>query len=284
MKTVRMSLALASVVAALSWSTASRADDTMKTGKTSSSADESVDKDKDKHGTHGTTDTSGTTTDTPSTTDTTTTTTSGTVDTTGPMDTGASGATGTTGTMGTTPYGQTQAAPYGQPSTTTYDPNMVTTTTSRTTTTAATYDPMVSAERRERSYRPNRPMLVTGSAILIGTYAGTAIQGAVSDTSADRNNLIPIAGPWINMGERQCQLGDCDTREDLHNVLLIGSGVGQAVGLGLTIASLFVSEDRDEYAKARRTPQVAKVKVPELHVLPVSMGRGGAGLGAVGTF
>jgi hypothetical protein len=298
MKIVRTSVALAAVFAAVSWSATSHAGD----------HHGDKDKDKDKTGAtvgdrdHDTDTATGAADATDPTTDT------AEMDATGPTDADATGttettgagidtwgtgddATGTTGTTGTgtmgteggtmqgqtQPYPQTQpyqAQPYqAQPYGTTQ------TTSAQTTTTAATYDPMVGAER-SRSVRPNRPMLITGGSIFLGTYAASAVQGAISNTDADRNNFIPVAGPWMNLSERQCNLGDCGTREDVHNLLIIGSGVAQAVGVGLSIASLFVPEERDRYEAKAKEKKVAK---PQMTVTPVSL-QGGGGLGAFGTF
>lgn len=186
-----------------------------------------------------------------------------------PAGTGATtpGAYGT-GPYGTQPYGQTE--PYG-----------VTVTTGQTATTAAPYDPTMVGAEREREIRPNRPLLITGSAIFLGTYGASVIQALASDTEADDNNYIPLVGPWLNIAERDCQLGDCGTQEDWNNILLIGSGVAQGVGVGLAIASLIVPETEERVAKGKDKTKVAK---PEVRVIPVQMGRGGAGVGAVGRF
>jgi hypothetical protein len=187
---------------------------------------------------------------------------------------------GTTYPLGTQPmpnqgaYGQQNT--YGQPATT------PSTTTSTTTTTAANYDPTVTADTEGGKYkiRPNRPMLITGSAIFLGSYAATAIQGAVSDLDADRKNLIPVAGPWINMSERPCNLSDnCSTGENVNNVLLIGSGVAQGAGIAIAIASLFVPETKERSDMAKAAPPK-----PEFRFMPGQMGRGGAGAFAVGSF
>ncbi len=149
-----------------------------------------------------------------------------------------------------------------------------------TTTTQATYDPMVSADTEREQIRPNRPLLITGGAIFAGSYLASVISAAQSDTKGDNNLYIPVVGPWIDMGNRDCGFGDCGSREDVNNALLLGSGVLQGAGAALLIASVFVPENRERVSVSAAKKPVAK---PEVKVLPISL-RAGAGIGAVGTF
>jgi hypothetical protein len=148
--------------------------------------------------------------------------------------------------------------------------------TSTTTTTAATYDPSATADRAadRDTVRPHRPMLITGGAIFLGTYAASAVAGSIVGTSADEKLAIPLVGPWIALGDRWCALGKCGFYEDVNFLAIVTSGVAQAAGLGIAIASFFVDERRPSREAAK----------PGVRVVPVSMGRGGAGLGAHGTF
>lgn len=150
-------------------------------------------------------------------------------------------------------------APYGQSSTTTI--------------TAATFDPNAPAtgETASTGFRPHRPILLTGAAIFLGTYAASAVVGATVGTEADQKLAVPLVGPWLALGERSCTLGECGLHEDVNVLGLIASGAAQAAGVGLMITALFLEE--------RREPPRAGVRV-----LPVAMGRGSAGVGAVGTF
>jgi hypothetical protein len=137
-----------------------------------------------------------------------------------------------------------------------------------------------SAQERDRGEdqerKPNRAMLITGSAIFLGTYAASATVGAFSDTKGDGNLFIPVVGPWIDVAERDCKLGQCTTREDVNIAHLIGSGAAQATGIAIAIGSFFVHERKD----GRPAPQP---KVANVQILPMSM-RAGAGIGAFGTF
>ncbi len=128
-----------------------------------------------------------------------------------------------------------------------------------TTVTAAEYG----AETRAR---PHRTLLITGGAIFVGTYAASVVVGATLSEDADRNLIVPVAGPWIALAERHCGLGDCGFYEDVNDWGLIASGVLQAAGIGLMITSLFIEEPRHRtHAKVRVVPM-------------------GAGVGALGTF
>jgi hypothetical protein len=137
-------------------------------------------------------------------------------------------------------------------------------------TTTVEYNERASAER-ETSIRPNRPLLITGGALMVAPYFAGAIVAAQSDLDADHKLYIPLVGPWLDLGERPCAFGsDCSTGDNIASTLLIGSGVAQGVGLILATTSLFVPEK-----KVERTAKV--------HVVPVSF-RGGGGIGATGTF
>lgn len=182
----------------------------------------------------------------------------------GTVHTGKSTTTQTTTTPTTTPKNDWQKSQ-----------------TSTTTTTAAVYDETAPAEKTE-VLPYNRPLLVAGGITLVGSYAASAIVGAASDQDADKRLFIPVVGPWLDMGQRACGFGDCATESDIHNVLLIGSGVAQAAGLGLMVASLFVPEETRETRST--TMKAAPPPKPEVMVLPASMGPAGAGAFAIGRF
>lgn len=112
---------------------------------------------------------------------------------------------------------------------------------STTTVTSANW---AQQEHPEDRARPSRTLLLTGGAIFLGSYAASAIASAIVGTDGDRWLALPVAGPWIALGERQtsCGFGDCGFHEDVNLIGITASGVAQAAGLGLMLASLFVSE------------------------------------------
>lgn len=161
-------------------------------------------------------------------------------------------------------HGQEQA-PYGQrPGT--------------TTPTASPYYATGEMGEERREVRPNGPMLITGSTMLIGSYAATAVVAATSRNPADENLWIPVAGPWMNLAERPCGFGECGLNEDINQALLVGGGVTQGLGLALTLLSFIVPEQAEE-----RMPVTPVATKPTIKVAPVSFGRG-LGIGAVGRF
>lgn len=213
--------------------------------------------------------------------------------TTPPPVTDTSSGTGTDSAYGTgygstqpsqpyQPYQQTQQQPAQQ------EPaqQQQTTAVSTTTTTSANVDPNASppssgADRPGWIYRPNRPMLFTGLTMLTATYTASVIVGASSDKDVDKRLYIPVVGPWLDLGQRDCGLGDCGQTEDWNQALLIGSGVLQGVGTVLTVASFFAREETDRPANWRSA--AAKPAKPTFQITPMSM-RAGGGVGAVGTF
>jgi len=122
-----------------------------------------------------------------------------------------------------------------------------------------------------QSYRPNRPLLYTGSTMLLSSYAATAAVTAtqnIRDADGDQSLYIPVAGPWLHLA---------NTSHSTQDTLLIaGSGVAQGAGLLLGALSLFVPEH-----VPAATIQAGGIK---MNISATSYGRGSAGIGAVGQF
>lgn len=133
--------------------------------------------------------------------------------------------------------------------------------------------PVLEPEQRDtvtihQQYRPNRPLLYTGGAMLVGSYATTAAINATEDV--DRTLFIPVVGPWLHLADR------ADDASTTGTVLILGSGILQGAGALLTAASFFIPE-----RVPAATIQAGNVK---MNVTPAAYGRGTAGLAAVGTF
>jgi hypothetical protein len=125
-----------------------------------------------------------------------------------------------------------------------------------------------------RSMTPNRPWLIIGGSLLVGSYVPTAvISGTQGRQVEDANLMIPVAGPWLNLADRRC---DGCSGETGNIAMVIGSGVLQGVGAGMMIMSFFIPEKVEA-----ATIQAGPVK---LHVGPTQVGRSGMGLGTVGVF
>lgn len=145
-----------------------------------------------------------------------------------------------------------------------------------TTITSAEIVPMTPPPPRDtitvkQTSRPHRPLLYTGSSMLVSTYAATAAVTAIRDVrdgNKDQTLYIPVAGPWLHL--RTSSEGMLDKS------LIIGSGVAQGVGAFLSVLSLIVPEK-----VPAATIQAGGVKV---HITASSPGKGAAGIGAGGTF
>lgn len=127
-----------------------------------------------------------------------------------------------------------------------------------------------------QSVRPNKAYLYTGGGLFLGSYATTATLTGIAANedrpNVDRNLYIPVIGPWLHVINDERTAGNSTT----DTILVAGSGVLQGAGVAMIIASFFIPEK-----VPAATIQAGNVKV---HVTPMSMGRAGSGLGAVGTF
>lgn len=125
-----------------------------------------------------------------------------------------------------------------------------------------------------KSSVPNRPLLITGSIFLVGSYGASAIVGAISDRSADEKLFYPVVGPWMDLSDRGCDERSC-SNETLNQVLLIGSGVGQGLGALGMLLSVVIPE--------KTTQHWYLVGNSELMVAP-QLGPNMTGLAAFGSF
>jgi hypothetical protein len=119
-----------------------------------------------------------------------------------------------------------------------------------------------------QKFRPHRPLIVTGSVLLVGAYVPTAVLTATNNQ--DRSLYIPVVGPWLHLADRK-------PGEDAGIAALIAaSGIVQGAGVIIMGASMFIPEKVPV-----ATIQAGNVKI---NLSPTSYGRGTAALGAVGTF
>lgn len=151
-----------------------------------------------------------------------------------------------------------------------------TTTTGADDTNSGAFAPTTSASEtrtlRER-VRPNKALLFTGGFMFLGSYVTTAAITAARDTPhADSSLYLPVVGPWVHLADSSATATNTTT----DTLLVAGSGIIQGAGIGLAIASLFVSE-----SVPTATIRAGDTKV---HFTPTSFGVGSAGVGAGGTF
>lgn len=86
----------------------------------------------------------------------------------------------------------------------------------------------------------NKPLLITGSALLVTGYVPALIVSQTSDRPIDRDKLvIPVVGPWMNLADRDCDDRACGN-EDRNKALLIADGVVQGAGALSVVLSLLL--------------------------------------------
>jgi hypothetical protein len=136
---------------------------------------------------------------------------------------------------------------------------------------------------------PNPTLLRSGFGTLVLGYVPAVIGGIASDHKGDDNLFIPVAGPWIDLGTRNCSGAtvltsngpyDLTTRSncgtsDIERAALITTGIVQGAGVLQMLGSLFVPD--------RQVKIVAASRLPRLVVTPTYFA-GGAGAMASGTF
>lgn len=122
-----------------------------------------------------------------------------------------------------------------------------------------------------QAHRPNRALLYTGGAVLVGSYAATAavtFTQRIHDSYGDQSLLIPVAGPWLHLANTEETM--------LHTALIAGSGVAQGAGLVIGALSLILPEHVPAV-----TIQAGGV---EMQLTASAPGKGSAGIGVVGQF
>lgn len=191
-------------------------------------------------------------------------------DTTAPPSTSAATVSAPDSSTTTTTTTATTAPPVGTTTTTQaavdVTPNPVVVPVARSTESGAT----------ESTTFVNRPLLVTGLLFFGGTYAASAGVAAESNRAADHSNLYyPLAGPWMDLAQRDCTAIHPCINEGGNRTLLVLDGVTQGVGALAVLTSFFVPEK-----KSRHWFIIGGDKV---HASPATVGTG-YGMAAVGRF
>ena len=123
---------------------------------------------------------------------------------------------------------------------------------------------------------PNAAVVGTGLVLFGGTYLASVIVAAESSHSGDDHLYIPVVGPWLDLGDRNCGTNDPSCgNEGLNKAMLITDGILQGVGVVTAVAGLFIPETKIT---------AGATTVGTVKVTPMELGRGGAGVGALGTF
>ncbi|HEX4339206.1 MAG TPA: hypothetical protein VH062_25035 [Polyangiaceae bacterium] len=127
--------------------------------------------------------------------------------------------------------------------------------------------------------RPNSAMLSSGIVGVAVPYLASVVVGAESSHPGDRNLFVPVAGPWMDLSDRHCQLGSSCNHEGLYKGLLVVDGIFQGLG-ALEIVGAFLFPERVTVTNASRS---TPTRTAGVHFTPSSVG-GGYGLAAVGAF
>ena len=151
----------------------------------------------------------------------------------------------------------------------------------QTSTTTVTSEPVVPAQTvtSEEAYMPNRYLLTTGFILWGVPYVSGVVVAAQSSNPADQHLYVPIAGPWIDLANRQgCPVGSnaCDN-ETTNKVLLGLDGAFQAIGT-LEVLWGFLRPEHKTFTRVQATRYT-----PEIQLTP-SRVASGYGLTALATF
>jgi hypothetical protein len=139
--------------------------------------------------------------------------------------------------------------------------------------------PVTTQETTTEATGPSMAMVGSGVVIFGLSYVPAVVAGSVSGLTADRALFVPLAGPWVDLAQRpNCPSAGCSNREITDKVLLVTDGVFQAIGALTIVGGLLTT------AHETRTVQRAASHGPTFHLTPASMGAGGYGMAALGTF
>jgi hypothetical protein len=127
--------------------------------------------------------------------------------------------------------------------------------------------------------QPNSAMLSSGIVGVAVPYLASVVVGAESNHPGDRNLFVPVAGPWMDLGDRHCQVGESCNHEGLYKGLLIADGIFQGLG-ALEIVGAFLFP---ETITARTASHGTPTRTAGVHIAPTGVGSG-YGLAAIGAF
>jgi len=132
------------------------------------------------------------------------------------------------------------------------------------------------AEASEEGAPIHRAAFFAGTSVLLLSYAPSAIVAGTSDRREDRHLFYPVAGPWLDLANRNCKARPCED-EGADKALLVTDGILQGVGALWMLTSLVIPEP-----PSKKSPVAAEIGPVKLS--PARVGRTGYGLSAIGTF
>ena len=147
--------------------------------------------------------------------------------------------------------------------------------------------PLASAQERVDAVEyvgPDRTLLRTGVWTLGLSYVPALVVATQSDVPADRYLYAPVAGPWLDLSERDCS--SCK-HETMNKVLLVTDGIIQGIGSLEIIGSFLFIERASATTAGYQPPKTASDAKSNsrfrLRFAPRRMA-GGYGVAAVGSF
>ena len=120
---------------------------------------------------------------------------------------------------------------------------------------------------------PNYPMFWSGVIAFSFAYNDSIFVAIQSDRSSDKRLFIPVVGPWLALGQRDCSSEPCKN-PGLGATLLAIDGASQGIGVVLMLASLVVPN---------RAMEVRMGKA-RIRMTPVAMGPSAEGIAAAAQF
>lgn len=142
---------------------------------------------------------------------------------------------------------------------------------------ASAHETAIPVSATDSTTIPNPYFLRSGLITLGASYVPALVVAMGSDTKGDENLYVPVAGPWLDLAEREGCDSDCSP-ENVNKALLVTSGVFQGLGALQIVGSFIFPETRTVVvSNADGSPKLS------VTVTPASVGRG-SGVVAVGKF
>jgi len=135
-------------------------------------------------------------------------------------------------------------------------------------------------EIRVTQTRPAQSMLSSGLFTFGASYVPSLVVAMESHHPGDHDLYVPVAGPWMDLGDRHCPTGQRCDHEGLYKGLLIADGIFQALG-ALDIVSAFLFPETVTTTRATAA-EVTKTR-SALRVAPI-VGGSSYGVAALGVF
>ena len=148
---------------------------------------------------------------------------------------------------------------------------------------ALSFAPHVRAQEiRATETRPDRALLRSGAFALAVPYVSSVIVAAESNHPGDGALYVPVAGPWMDLSDRHCAVGERCNHEGLYKGLLIADGIFQGIG-AVEIVAAFLSPETVTTREVVSGAGTRGLTAAALRVTPVFSGSS-LGIATMGSF